>query len=1235
MDTVFQLRLKTGCRTTLLGLIVISCLFRPARRPLLFQKSVLIKVVLLLALLVSFNAYAQQPAFRAVLIGINDYKSPSIKDLNGTGNDVEQMRSLLVNRFGFPSENVTVLQNQAATHTAILSAIRDKLAAPSQPGDVVVFYFSGHGSQMPDVSGDEPDKWDETLVPYDSRMPGIYDISDDELNAAFAEVAARTQNLTIMLDSCNSGTGARSVATPRNIEADTRQPPAGIAASPAASSTEGNDDLMALGRNYVLISGSRADQLSNEDRFDGSIQGALTYHFVQAAKSNTGSTYRSLFPQVVSQVKARFPYQDPQIEGTGLDAQIFGLAKMPDASWLRVERESDGRGKVLAGSLYGVHEGTVLTVYADASVSEPVTKLGILTIDRSEPDSAQGQWRGALPLPTSARARMDKFSFDGRARSIWISPQIPETLRRQLAGELGDYRSLKLLAPVAETEADMRVFTQGNRYAILARDGAVLTSTVKIDEPEVSKRLARQMHDWARWYSLDALQNPASELALSLRVRPVGAPENVPNPISVPDGTPIRVEVLNRSNERLYYALLNLSANGLVKLLHPAPGAQESIAPGGRLVRTYRLAMPDGQAAVTDVFKVIASTSPVAGELYVQDAIRATFNESTPLSKLLMSSATATPREAMTVETKDWTTVQVSMQVTRGTALLRSPRIALHFSSQRDPAMVVGQLSTGSKSICPGDGGADCATAIPLSEDGTILEVTAPTLAGQRDFGGGARGPSIGQAFEDAYRAGESAGADYAEPLVTYQMPGDEDSRTRGGDAPPDSIASSDERWSLKYAGVPGAWDRIRQVTGNPEGREATGVVIAHPDTGYTEHPENWLGATPRALDTDHDHDYYDGDDDAADPLLKDGVIANPGHGTGSGSVIVSPPGCQLTGTTQCVTGTAPGAQLVPLRVHTSVVVFDTGNLARAIEDGASGRWGRKADIVSIAMGGPPSRTLHKAVRSATARGTLVVSAAGNYVRTVVWPARFKETIAVSAINPRCEPWVHASRGSAVDFAAPGEAVWRATTQPPAQERGNLTYVVGMGNGTTFATGTTSGIAALWVVRHRGTQAFEQLKADGEIANAFRDSVARTAWRPGDASRPAPSGVTCTSNDWKPKSYGAGIINAQALIDLPLPASRSRSLESDVLPLFVSLYESPDTQRAVADYRAVFADAPLAGVVRFETEVMFHYVSSEEVRNALDRMVEAPGVGQGAIDVKVALQTQDLSPSLRTALAAP
>ena len=1200
-----------------------------------------------LCLLASIAAEAQEPQRRALLVGINNYQADFVRDLNGTQNDVSAMHALLVNRYGFNPENVTVLRDSEATHAAIVAAIRTRLTEPSRDGDIAVFYFSGHGSQMIDVNDDESDGWDETLVAADSRMPGIFDVSDDELNAAFAALAARTPNITIMLDSCHSGTAVRDVATARRIPADTRTPPSAQASGPRARSTEGSDELLALGANYALISGSRAEELSNEDRFDGRIQGALTYFFVQAAQTDRDGTYRAFFPLVASRVSARFPAQTPQLEGTGLDSRIFGLRDAPGAAWLRVESEDGNRGRVLAGTPYGLRVGAVLSVYADGAPALPGPALGTLTIDQAGLDASSGTWRGARALPAQARARIDKLPYDGRARGVWLAQALPgaasetersilpQALRDAIRDDIDEYPSLTLLPAVGEADAEFRILALDGRFAILSRDGSVLTNSVVVGAIDAAPRLLKQLHDWARWQSLDALRNPDSALQVGLTVRLVGTPADSPAPTSVPDGSAVRVEIENRSSERLFYALLNLSVDGLVKLLHPAPGAQDTLAPGGKLTRTYRLSSPASRAVVTDTFKVIASTQPVAGELFAQDAIRATLSEDTPLKRMLAARATATPREAFAFDTSDWTTAQRALHVMREAPILGTPRIALHFAAARDPDAVVDALSAGARSICPGDRGADCATARALSRDGTVIEVTAPTLAAQRDVGGGQRTPSIGQAFEDAYRAGESAGAEYAEPLLEVRMPGDEDfTGTRGGDGPPDPVASADDRWSLRYTAVPQAWELLRDASGRAAGSEAQGVFVAHPDTGYTQHPENWNGATPRAIDSEHGHDYFDDDNDATDPLLDNGLVANPGHGTGSGSVIVSPPDCQLQGVTKCVSGTAPGARLMPLRVNTSVVVFDTSRLARAIEDGASGRWGQKADLVSIAMGGPPSRTLHKAVKSAVAQGTLVVAAAGNYVRIVVWPARFTETVAISAINPRCEPWKHASHGGAVDFAAPGEAVWRASTSPPAQTGGAQLFAIGTGDGTTFATGTTAGIAALWIARHRDEPAFTTLRSQGAIADAFRASVARTAWRPGDAARPPPAGVTCaTTRRWRADEYGAGVIDARALLADALPGGSPRDLTPDVLPLFTSLYDAGDRARAEADYRALFAGAPLAQVAQFETEILFHYTASDEVRDALERQIA--GTPFGAQDVRRALRTQDLSPRLRASLTGP
>ena len=61
-------------------------------------------------------------------------------------------------------------------------------------------------------------------------------------------------------------------------------------------------------------------------------------------------------------------------------------------------------------------------------------------------------------------------------------------------------------------------------------------------------------------------------------------------------------------------------------------------------------------------------------------------------------------------------------------------------------------------------------------------------------------------------------------------------------------------------------------------------MTVAHPDTGYTPHPEL---ADPGRLLIDLGFDFDDDDADALDDL-DEGFLDNPGHGTGTGSVIVN-----------------------------------------------------------------------------------------------------------------------------------------------------------------------------------------------------------------------------------------------------------------------------------------------------------------------------------------------------------
>lgn len=137
---------------------------------------------------------------RALCIGINDYPGTG-SDLAGCVNDANDWAAAFADR-GFA---VKTLLDRQATGNAIRSAI-ESIVAGARRGDSILVQFSGHGSFVPDLDGDEPDGTDECLCPYDLKEKGP--ITDDDL---FELYSARRSGVRIVMisDSCHSGTVAR------------------------------------------------------------------------------------------------------------------------------------------------------------------------------------------------------------------------------------------------------------------------------------------------------------------------------------------------------------------------------------------------------------------------------------------------------------------------------------------------------------------------------------------------------------------------------------------------------------------------------------------------------------------------------------------------------------------------------------------------------------------------------------------------------------------------------------------------------------------------------------------------------------------------------------------------------------------------------------------------------------------------------------------------------------------
>lgn len=320
--------------------------------------------------------------------------------------------------------------------------------------------------------------------------------------------------------------------------------------------------------------------------------------------------------------------------------------------------------------------------------------------------------------------------------------------------------------------------------------------------------------------------------------------------------------------------------------------------------------------------------------------------------------------------------------------------------------------------------------------------------------------------------------------------------------------APSDPAWSLVAMRVPQARALVPPQGGKALGE---GVRVCHPDSGWTDH----VDLDGARVDRSATLNLMEGGNDARDPL---GYQGNPGHGTKTGSVIVSDGGFGASGGTTApgsVVGLAPKATLVPIRTFNSVIRVLDSNTARAVRHATTAQ----CDVISMSLGGRAFFGLERAINDAVRRGKIVVNAAGNCIGMVVAPASYDNAIAVAATNAEDKPWKGSSKGRAVDIAAPGEDVYVADAVA-----GAIGSRSSPGNGTSFATAAVAGAAADWLAFHGKT------RIDAAKGSLTRRDLFVQAMQ---ASARVPAG-------FDKSRYGAGILDLDALLRQPLGAPRTQ-----------------------------------------------------------------------------------------------
>ncbi|HEY7502318.1 MAG TPA: caspase family protein [Vicinamibacterales bacterium] len=621
----------------------------------------------------------------ALIVAIGTYADGGWNNL-ATANDEKAIRSAL-KRQGFLDADIRTLADQEANAPAIVSAFRESLikrAQASKTPTVAVFHFSGHGHRITDDNGDEPDGYDEVLVPFDAPHdpPATYTgekhIRDDQLNELIRalRVAVGPQgDVVVSLDSCYSGSGARSDMATAQARGEIKPigPPQGgrQGVDLASGFDEPPGALAATAAPYVVLSAAghaeRAWETSNTDHTAiGSLSLALS-RALQAAGTET--TYRALFDDVKRRMAA-VVVNTPQIEGTQ-DREIFGgaaITQQPFYTILAFDPPT-GRARLEHGTLAGLFTGTRVAVHpAGTAIPRPENAIATGTVTASptesivdlenivDPSKVAAGWMFVTEQTFGSLRAVVKI--DGVPNAAWVAPltkaltaqpfvsvgaaspdflvtQDPKSPSQVFLREASDARVL--LGPLDPADGALpdsiasRVkYAMHNRYLrSLSMTSPGINASIEMMPCELActKTPFGQKCDCVKDLDRQLFQPPGGDLTLAL-------------------GDGFRFRLRNLGTQSVFVSVLDLLPNGDLTLLWPDVkhnGDDNKLLPGADFVipQPWRAAPPTG----VEVFKLVASLGQVDFRPIVSNGFRSQ-NARGPLDNLFVDAFEGARAEA-------------------------------------------------------------------------------------------------------------------------------------------------------------------------------------------------------------------------------------------------------------------------------------------------------------------------------------------------------------------------------------------------------------------------------------------------------------------------------------------------------------------------------------------------------------------------------------------------------------
>ena len=538
----------------------------------------------------------------ALLVGIDNYPDPNHR-LQGCVNDITAIKEYLNERFDRQGYQLYLktLKDEQATREEVIDGFRKHLRQARQD-DVVLFYYSGHGSQElapKEFWHLEPDHLDETLVCYDSRTENGWDLADKELAKLIAEVAENEPHITIILDCCHSGSGTKDPmqeAKERRFPADKRKRPLDsfifkLEELEKLSDTNRNPEKHPTGwkipkGRHVLLAACRDHETAKEYR--SKQRGYFSYFLMDTLSKTKGKlTYRDLFARTNAIVRSESVDQSPQLEvNHSEDSDKFFLdgAIAEVDPYFIVKHDKTSGWVIEGGAVHGVQppkdsETTLLALFPfDANMDD--------LRDRSK---SVGTAKVTQVLPTKSKIDIEgvqNLTSDRTFKAVVTSLPLPPLGVYFEGDEAGVNLAQEQLqtaglngnpsAYVRESgeinNVEFRLLCRNEQYIITRpTDDRPLVAQIDGYTPENADTVIKRLEHIARWTTIAQLSNTAAtqikagdvkmELIFTDQDLSPSKQMRLPYKYQNEEWQPpeFKLKLTNTTRKPLYCALVNLS----------------------------------------------------------------------------------------------------------------------------------------------------------------------------------------------------------------------------------------------------------------------------------------------------------------------------------------------------------------------------------------------------------------------------------------------------------------------------------------------------------------------------------------------------------------------------------------------------------------------------------------------------------------------------------------------------